>query len=136
MKCILLIVLIVFSILACNTSEDPQYNLNGSLYPKGIEIIDLTDISDCTLPACDPLRLARISLTNVRALVDEESEISVSLTFDSIIKFEVCNQSLSEYRPGDWVSVSGIGRDGCGYLNSNFPIEEHYYLFITKIEHL
>jgi hypothetical protein len=122
--------------LGCDKNEDLQFNPNGTAYPKGIAVIDFDSTNDCTLPKCDPLRRARISLSNVRALVDSESELSVTLTFDSIIKFEVCNDTLSAFDPGDWVLVSGIARDGCGYFITNYPIEEHYFLHFSSIESL
>ena len=128
----LLFYILSFTFISCN-EEEPQYNLNGTKYPMGIKVIDLIRLNECLLPQCDENRLTRLSLENVRAIVTNDSTISVTLTFDSIIDFDICGAKLVGYNSADKVIISGLAKDGCGFLNPVFPIEEEYYLILSKI---
>lgn len=125
----------IFIITACEDGEI-YYNKNGTPYPKGVIVIDLDSSNDCTLESCDEQRLTRLVLENVRGIISSDSSIIATLTFDSVLEFTICGNRLSDFQPGDIVSISGECKDGCGYLQNGFPIEERYYLFITKIEKL
>jgi len=124
-----------FIISSCE-DEEIYHNKNGTPYPKGVIVVDLDSSNDCTLEPCDEQRLTRLVLENVRGIISSDSSIIATLTFDSVIEFTVCGTRLSNFQPGDIVSISGECKDGCGYLQNGFPIEERYYLFIIKIEKL
>ncbi len=131
------VILLFVCVVVSSCQKDEVFlNNDGIPYPSGVKVVDLDGFNDCTLEPCDEMRLTRLVLENVRGIVGSDSLISVTLTFDSIILFTVCGDKLTDFEPGDFVLVSGVCKDGCGYLNSLFPIEEQYYLTITRIEKL
>jgi len=124
-------------LLSCDKSEEEySYNLDGTRYPKGIVAVDLNSSNDCSLAKCDTNRLSRLTLNNVQGIVTSDTIIVVSFTFDSKIRFHICSEKLSNFNPGDNVSFSGEGKDGCGYLHNVYPFEEEYFLFLNKIKKL
>ena len=135
----------IFILTSCGKDEEIYYSLDGVPYAKGIKIIDLTTLNDCTLSVCSDQRVTRLSLTDVTAFIRKDSIpegeftiLQVTFTFDSVIEFYVCNEDIINFthEPGDMVKFSGIAKDGCGYLYHPFPVEEEYFINVSKIEKL
>lgn len=133
----------IFILTSCGKDEEIYYSLDGVPYAKGIKVIDLTTLNDCTLSICSDQRVTRLSLTDVTAFIRKDSIpegeftiLQVTFTFDSVIEFYVCNEDIINFthEPGDMVKFSGIAKDGCGYLYHPFPVEEEYFINVSKIE--
>lgn len=143
-RCITVVLLsTIFILISCGKDEDIYYSLEGVPYAKGIKVIDLNTLNDCTLPVCSDQRITRLSLTDVTAFIRKDSIpegeftiLQVTFTFDTVIEFYICNEDIINFthEPGEMVKFSGIAKDGCGYLYHPYPFDEEYFINLSKIE--
>lgn len=135
-----LAVLFQMMMIASCSKDEIDYSITGIPYAEGIRVIDLVTLNDCTLPACSDQRIRRLEIDKVVGFISGDSTLQVNFTFDSVIQFHVCNMEAINLdfksHIGAKVIFSGIAKDGCGYLYSIFPVEEEYFINLTKIQFL
>ena len=144
MKLKLLITLLAALIINACCKEDTKPT-DGKKYPVGITISDTTSINDCSLPECSVDRIVRLVANNATGklykLATEDSTyfINYPASYDSYIQFILCElpqEFQLDIVSGLEVKYSGNLIDACGIREAVWPIEELYYLKISKIEKL
>jgi len=111
-------------------------------YPIGITYADTTSINDCTLPNCSDERIVRFKVENLegkikKSVLEDSTYLMVyAVSFDSYLNIFICDLPEEFRFNGLEVIISGSLIDACGIREAVWPIEELYYLKISKIEKL
>ena len=143
MKLKLMIAILVALIINACCKEDAKPT--DGRYPIGITISDTTSINDCSLSECSDDRIVRLVANNVTGklfkLATEDSTyfINYPASFDSQIQLILCElpqEFQLDIVSGLEVKYSGSLIDACGIREAVWPIEELYYLKLSKIEKL
>lgn len=140
-----LILLLMINLCISSCNKDDGNNDNNFGFPKNIIQQDLTSTNDCSLPKCSEDRIVRYIAEDVNGrlykLATEDSTyfINYPASFDSQLQIMLCNLP-SEFQvdipSGLEIQFSGNLIDACGEREAVWPIEEIYFLKLTKIEKL
>lgn len=134
MKYIIFILSII--ILSCNDDDNKEELFGG--YPEGMTVVDMHTQNDCSLDKCSEDRVLRLLAENVIGELFEieqgEFIVSYPFTFDSAVRFYLCDLPPNLHQTGLEIKFSGHVIDACGVYEPVWPVEEAYIVRVSDAE--